>query len=173
MLNRSEVGKRGYLYEDFRLFHLKDSKAPELDYHYHEFDKLVFQLGGKVVYHIEGKSYFLKPYDVLLVGRNMIHKPVIDPGEPYERMVLFLGSDYLSRRSREDCDLGTCFSLAEERGVHLLRPKGEDRIRYRDLFERLKETADSRDFGAELLADTCLVQLMIALNRDMLVRGEE
>jgi len=173
MLNRSEVGKRGYLYEDFRLFHLKDRRAQELDFHYHEFDKIVFQMGGRVVYHIEGKSYFLKPYDILLVGRNMIHKPVIDPAEPYERMVLWLGSDYLANRSREGCDLSTCFSLTEERGVHLLRPKGEDRIRYRELFERLKEASVSHDFGAALLADTCLVQLMIALNRDMLSLSPE
>ena len=27
MLDRSEVGKRGYLNEGFRLFHLKDSRA--------------------------------------------------------------------------------------------------------------------------------------------------
>ena len=32
MLDRSEVGKRGYLHEDFRLFHLKDSRAQKLDY---------------------------------------------------------------------------------------------------------------------------------------------
>ena len=36
MLDRSEVGKRGYLNENFRLFHLKDSRAQKLDYHYHE-----------------------------------------------------------------------------------------------------------------------------------------
>lgn len=27
MLDRSEVGKRGYLNEDYRLFHLRDSRA--------------------------------------------------------------------------------------------------------------------------------------------------
>ena len=41
MLDRSEVGKRGYLDRDFRLVHLKDSLAQKIDYHYHEFDKLV------------------------------------------------------------------------------------------------------------------------------------
>ena len=46
MLDRSEVGKRGYLNEDFRLFHLKDSRAQKLDYHYHEFDKLILALGA-------------------------------------------------------------------------------------------------------------------------------
>jgi len=73
MLDRSEVGKRGYLNEGFRLFHLKDSRAPKLDYHYHEFDKLILLLGGKVTYVVEGVTYFLRPWDVLLVQHNMIH----------------------------------------------------------------------------------------------------
>ena len=55
MLDRSEVGKRGYLNEDYRLFHLRDSRALTLDYHYHEFDKLVLQLSGRVAYHIGRK----------------------------------------------------------------------------------------------------------------------
>lgn len=30
MLDRSEVGKRGYLNEDYRLFHLRDSRAQKM-----------------------------------------------------------------------------------------------------------------------------------------------
>ena len=69
MLDRSEVGKRGYLHENFRLFHLKDSRAQKLDYHYHEFDKLILLLNGKVTYVVEGVTYFLQPWDLLLVQR--------------------------------------------------------------------------------------------------------
>ena len=167
----SESDKRGYLHERFHFFHLRDSRAQELDFHYHEFDKLVFLLGGKVTYIVEGKSYFLKPYDILLVGRSMIHKPTIDPSAPYERMILWLDSDYLTSCGGS-CDLSTCFRLTEERGFHLCRPHGEDRLRYRGLFERLGEALDSEEFGGELLADTCLLQLLIALNRDVLKQTE-
>ena len=59
MRSDGEAGRRGYLKEGCRLFHLKDSKAPELDFHYHEFDKVVLQLGGKVTYSVAGRSYFL------------------------------------------------------------------------------------------------------------------
>ena len=86
MLDRSEIGKRGYLNEEYRLFHLRDSRALALDYHYHEFDKVVFQIGGRVTYHIEGKSYPLQPMDVLLVSRGLIHLPVAEPGQVYERI---------------------------------------------------------------------------------------
>ena len=168
MRSDSEAGKRGYLQESFRLFHLKDSVASAFDYHYHEFDKVILQLGGKVVYNVEGRSYFLKPYDILLVGRNMIHRPAIDPSEPYERMVLWLGSDYLAAHSTQECWLENCFALAEQRHFHLLRPRGEDRLRYRELFERLETAQADEAFGGRLLADTCLLQLLIALNRDAL-----
>ena len=54
MLDRSEVGKRGYLAEDFRLFHVKDSRAQKREYRYHEFDKLIVLRDGKVTYVVEG-----------------------------------------------------------------------------------------------------------------------
>ena len=71
MLDRSEVGKRGYLDRDFRLVHLKDSLAQKIDYHYHEFDKLVIFLGGKVTYVVEGVTYFLKPWDIVLIQHTV------------------------------------------------------------------------------------------------------
>ena len=94
MLDRSEVGKRGYLDRDFRLVHLKDSLAQKIDYHYHEFDKLVIFLGGKVTYVVEGVTYFLKPWDIVLIQHNLIHRPIIHAEEPYERAVLWLGGDW-------------------------------------------------------------------------------
>ena len=172
MLDRSEVGKRGYLNEDYRLFHLRDSRSLKLDYHYHEFDKLVLQLAGRVTYHIEGRSYPLQPMDVLLVSRNLIHQPVIDPGEPYERMVLWINRDFLSRCGGADTDLAACFTLADRRQFHLYRPRGEGRERCRNLFERIEEAAGEDAFGAQLLADTCVLQLMIRLNRDILTAPE-
>lgn len=166
MLDRSEVGPRGYLNEDYRLFHLRDSRALKLDYHYHEFDKLVLQLGGRAAYHIEGRRYPLQPMDVLLVSRGVIHLPAVDPGEVYERMVLWISRDFLSRFSGEGADLAACFTRAAESGVHLFRPRGEDRGRYRDLFGRVEEAGAEDAFGARLLTDTCVLQLMVALNRD-------
>lgn len=47
MPDRKEINKRGYLKEDFRLFHLKDSRAQKVDYHYHAFDKLILLLGER------------------------------------------------------------------------------------------------------------------------------
>ena len=167
MLDKSEVGKRGYLTEDYRLFHLRDNREVKLDYHYHEFDKLVLQLSGRVTYTIEGKSYLLQPMDILLVSRNLIHLPVIDTSEIYERIVLWISRDFLARFSDGESDLAACFDRTAARQFHLFRPRGEDRNRYRSLFDAV-ETARSSEFAARLLSDTCVLQLMIALNRDLL-----
>ena len=168
MLDRSEVGKRGYLNEGFRLFHLKDSRAPKLDYHYHEFDKLILLLGGKVTYVVEGVTYFLQPWDVLLVQHNMIHRPIIDPTLPYERIVVWLDRKWLGDRSDPGEALDTCVHTVQERGFHLLRTSPERRLEYMKDIQRLEESLRSQEFAAARLADTLCQQLLIGVNRDLL-----
>ena len=82
--------RSGYLQQNFRLFHLKDKKEQQFDFHYHDFDKIVIFLSGKVTYIVEGKSYHLKPWDILLVPHHDIHKPVIDGSSVYERIVIWV-----------------------------------------------------------------------------------
>jgi len=65
-----QTEKTGYLNEQFRLFHLKDQTRKEFSYHYHDFHKVVIFISGKAAYHIEGKAYQLKPWDILLVNRQ-------------------------------------------------------------------------------------------------------
>ncbi len=171
MLDYSEAGKRGYLLEDFRLFHLKDSLAQKMDYHYHEFDKLILVLGGKVTYVVEGVTYFLQPWDILLVQHSLIHKPIIDPAKPYERVVVWLGRQWLESRSDPGVRLDQCFDTARERGFHLLRPEGDRRLQYMSGIRRLEEALVSTEFAAARLADTLCQQLLIAVNRDILRDG--
>ena len=161
MLDRSEVGKRGYLDRDFRLVHLKDSLAPRIDYHYHEFDKLVFFLGGRVTYVVEGVTYFLRPWDILLIQHNLIHRPIIDASEPYERVVLWLGRDWLE-------PLDACLDHSREAGFHLLRTAEERRLGYARAIGHLEDSLRSEEFGARRMADTLCQQILIHVNRDLL-----
>ena len=164
----ANADKRGYLCEDFRLFHLKDSRAQQLEDHYHEFDKLILCLGGQVTYVVEGVTYFLRPWDLLLVGRGSIHRVAIDPSAPYERVVVWLGRDWLERRGGSNTDLAACFELARQRNFHLLRLDPEQKLRYMAAIQELEEALRSREFGGALLADTLCQQLLIQVNRDIL-----
>ena len=168
MPERSEADKRGYLNEGFRLFHLKDRLAQRLDYHYHEFDKLILLLHGKVTYVVEGVTYFLQPWDLLLVQHNLIHKPIIDPTEPYERVVVWLGREWLERRSDPGEALSTCFDTTRQRGFHLLRFDAERRLHYMQRIQQMEEAQRDKGFGAARMADTLCQQLLIDVNRDVL-----
>ena len=150
MYDHTEVGSRGYLTEEFRLFHLRDQKQLQLDYHYHPFDKIVIPLSGQVTYLVEGCTYYLRPWDILLVGRGEIHRPAVDLSEPYERMVLWL-RPRLEDGSQELLD---CFQRIRAGGPRLLRPEPEARPGYMSLLHDLEQAQHSRDFGHPVLART-------------------
>ena len=86
--------REGYLVENYHYFHLKDTAGQERDFHFHEFDKIVLLLSGRVEYAVEGSSYDLRPWDILLVKHHAIHKALIDKSEPYERIILYLDGSY-------------------------------------------------------------------------------
>ena len=160
----TNYAKKGYLHEDFRLFHLRDVGVEEMEYHYHEFDKIVIFLSGTAGYIIEGRSYFLEPGDVLLVSHHLIHKPVIDPTDPYERVVIYLDPNFIRSQSANDGDLTACFRLARRRQFALMRP---DRKQLTRLLQNLEVALGDTGFGGKLLARTCFLQLLIHLNREM------
>ena len=164
MLDVSEVGKRGYLNEGFRLFHLKDTRAQKLDYHYHEFDKLILLLGGKVTYVVEGVTYFLQPWDVLLVKHHTIHKAEIDQSVPYERIIIYLDGKYFGR-SMPEARLMDSFDQADRSGQHLLTPSVSQRQEIQRVLSAYEDSARDEGIGAPALRETFIIQLLIHISR--------
>ena len=54
MSERYKYNREGYLNENFRMFHLRDTAGQERDFHFHEFDKIVILISGSVNYMVEG-----------------------------------------------------------------------------------------------------------------------
>ena len=164
MTERYKYSNDGYLNEDFRLFHLKDSSGQEKDFHFHEFDKIVILISGKVDYTVEGTTYKLEPWDILLVRHHMIHKAAIYLSVPYERIIIYLDSAYVERFAPE-AGLMDCFAAAEKRRYCLMRPDAGGVERLKEALERLEKTQGDELFGAQLLRGTMLVQLLVLINR--------
>ena len=157
--------KSGYLYQDFRLFHITDLSDKTFDYHYHEFNKIVISLSGNVTYFIEGKSYKLKPWDILLVNNHDVHKPVIDPSQVYDRIIIWVDSGFLKQFSRPDCDLTTCFRLADKKSFNLVRLDKALQERLQYILTHLEQAFISEEFGSPLLAQSLFLEFLIYLNR--------
>lgn len=157
--------KRGYLKEDFIFFHLKEKKQMEFEFHYHDFNKIVIFISGKVTYLIEGKAYELKPWDILFVSSNEVHKPLIDPKETYERIVIWINSKFLEKHNTEGNNLMTCFELASSQKCSLLRLSPELLISIKNTMSQLEAAYKDNEFGNYVLKNALFLQIMVYLNR--------
>ena len=151
--------KTGYLNEQFRLFHIKDQTKKEFAYHYHDFHKVVIFISGKATYHIEGKAYNLRPWDILLVDRHAIHRPEIDASVPYERFILWIQNDIPWQ------ELLKCFQKANDRSYNLIRLHPSLQEKLKEILLELESATKSDAFAKDLLAQSLFLQFMIYVNR--------
>jgi AraC-type DNA-binding domain-containing proteins len=160
-----EYSKRGYLNHAFRLFHLCDNNAEKFDYHYHDFDKIVIFFSGEVTYVVEGKSYLLEPWDILLINRHEIHKPVIDACSDYERIVIWVSPEFIEQYRTRQYDLAECFHQIKQLKNNLIRVHADYQDKLKLILSDLESSLSSPDFASELLSSSYFIQFMIYLNR--------
>ncbi len=160
----SSYSREGYLTENYRLFHLRDTAGQERDFHFHDFDKIVILLSGRVDYLVERTTYALRPWDILLIGHHVIHKALIDKSVPYERVILYLDRKYVERTLPE-AELMDCFERADKQGRYLLAPDSEQRQTLAGILSALDKSQTDEQYGAQALRDTLVMQLLIHINR--------
>ena len=165
-MNQPNYEQRGYLREEFRLFHLRGAMEETVDWHYHTFHKIIVFLAGSASYGIEGRTYPLQPGDMVLVGHGCIHRPEAAPGAPYERMILYISPEFLRQNSTDDCELETCFSLARTQFDFVVRP-GAQKKELLDILRALERACTEPGFGQALLAKGLFWQFLVQLNRGM------
>ena len=156
--------REGYLEENYHYFHLRDTAGQERDFHFHEFDKIVLLLSGRVDYAVESVSYTLRPWDILLVKHHVIHKALIDKSEPYERIILYLDGKYFDRLL-PDAGLTDCFDTADRTGEYRLVPDAEQRAGLEQIFRAYEQAAEDSRFGAQALCDSYILQLLVQIGR--------
>ena len=157
--------KKGYLNSEFRLFHLTDRETKEVAYHYHDFDKITIVIKGKVSYMIEGKSYELQPYDIVLVRHNDIHRLSVDNSEVYERIIVYISPNFMDAYQTDSYDLSYCFHKAELEHSNVLRiPSLEKSSLFRSI-TRLEHSFSDDGYAADLYRQVLFLEFMIHLNR--------
>ena len=156
--------QRGYLLDDFRLFHLNDAQGTKVDYHYHDFCKLLLLRSGGGGYMVNGQRYTLEPGDMVLVGSHTIHRPEFEPGVPYERIILYISPEFLAKFRLPDCDLEECFSGA---AGHILRPSQQRQQLYAALCTRLEQELAGSGYGRQVLGTALLLQILTEIGRDL------
>lgn len=149
----------------FEFHHYLDLEPPEVPFHEHPFYEVYFFLSGNAAYSVEGRAYQLCPGDILLTDTRDIHRPIVQPGKPYERYVLWLTEDFLHSLRGHGEDLGTCFHSASERHHHLIRPDAPTLAQLKSQCELMAALKDEDSFGSGSLLYANLITFLVYLNR--------
>lgn len=163
-MDKRSYAREGYLHENYRYFHLRDTAGQERDFHFHDFDKIVLLLEGRVDYLVEDQSYALRPWDLLLVKHHSIHKALIDRSVPYERIIIYLDGQFFER-ALPGARLMDCFETADREGRYLLVPDGEQQAELGETLRAFERAREDRRFGAEAMRDTLMMQILIQIGR--------
>ena len=158
----AEYEKRGYLLEKFRLFHLQSPSGAKVDFHYHEFCKLLLLVSGRGGYVVDGQRYLLQPGDVVLIGSRSPHRPELEENSAYERIIIYISPEFLQSSSTMDCDLLDLFS---GRHGHVLRLKETERKKIFAMAAALEKELAADAYGREIISNTDLLRLLVELGR--------
>ena len=165
--------KRGYLNSDFKMFHLTDQISTEFEFHYHEFHKITIFISGNVQYFIEGKTYSLEPYDIVLVNRNDIHRIQVDPSVPYERIIVYISPGFMEAYRTDHYDLSYCFEKAKKEHSNVLRIHALEKSSLFKVTNRLERSFSDTEYAGDIYRQILFLEFMIHLNRAALKNRAE
>lgn len=150
----------------FEFHHTYNESPPNVSFHQHSFYEIFFFLSGNVNYIIEGRTYNLRPGDVLLTSSLDIHRPDIRPGRPYERIVVWLADDFFGHlKDFYGEDLTACFTDAALKGYRLIRPDIQSILRLKQLCTRIDEVKHSPEIGSHALASAYMTEFLVHVSR--------
>ncbi len=164
-IDRPFTHRQYMLSDNFEFFHNKDYAPLEVEYHKHDFFEIYFFISGEVTYLIEGKSYTLKPWDIILINNKELHKPIINQGSAYERIVIWVNPNFISKISTSDSDLNMCFESTLKNKSNLLRPGTEVLNIIKIILGKLSRILFTDSFGSEILKELYLTELIVFLNK--------
>lgn len=159
--------KTGYINSDFRLFYLHETSEKDFIYHYHDFHKILLFLDGNVGYSVEGRSYELRPQNLVLVKAGEIHRPVIHDQKPYERIILYLSPAFLNSAHQDGFDLNLIFDTAAANASNLVSFHPGAGIFLDSYIRQMKDSLSPGGYAAPLFQKAVVLSFLVWLNRTL------
>ena len=161
-MGENNIAEKGYLHEDFRLFHDTDALGTDTVAHFHTFYKVTFVKYGKGSYMIDGRLYDIESGDVILVGVNVPHQPFFETGELYDRYTLYISQGMLEEFDIPECHIYELFTSASG---NVIRPDGNAAERFAGMLERIDTETHSSSYASHLAARLGVIRLLIEAGR--------
>lgn len=169
----NEYEKTGYLNSNFKTFHLVDKGMTPVGFHFHDFHKILLFMKGNVSYCVEGRTYDLKPDDIVFVPAGEVHRPILHDTAVYERIIIYISKDYLNTYRTTEYDLARCLIEAHRKQSHVLRVPAFGTTRLGQIVRELEQSLDSNEYADTLYHNLLFLEFMIQLNRVAIHNGVE
>ena len=130
-------------------------------FHAHPTYELFYLCSGERLYYINGKKYYVKRGDLLLIDRHDIHKTTPTTVPDYERIVLQIPDSFISSLALVDVKLTDCFQY---NSPVVLLPKKDQTFVESTLYSIIEE-AKEQSLGYQSLIQTYLAQILIRVHR--------
>ncbi len=163
-MTEKTIPSKGYLNEDFRIFHNSDRNGTDVGVHFHSFYKVTLVCRGEGTYMVDGRVYDIRPKDVILVGMHVPHQPVFPKGILYDRYVIYISPQLLQAYGDERTDLTDIF---RSEAASVLRLKERASGVLFALAESAENESCSDEYGSSLAARLSVLRLMIEIRRCM------
>lgn len=151
--------------------YLHDNYSIKFANHHHGFYELLFILSGELSYEVEGRRYELKSGDIMLINLLEFHQAEIFASRPYERYVVWLHPDQLSRWEKLELNLNLreCFEQCTVNHNNLLRLDREEFARFvrllRELWHERPQPGAEVSPHKQALFESLGLELLVRLNQ--------
>ncbi len=134
----------------------RDNKTSDIKEHIHNFYEIYFLIDGQINLFVENRMHHLKPFDIMIIKPNVLHRAIFCDDYRYERVVI-----YFDERSISDENLSK--ELSKQKGGVSLPSTAAKRI-FNLVNILLNET--EKDIYYESYVSAVLTELLVVLFRN-------
>lgn len=135
-----------------------------MDMHIHNCYEIYYSISGGKHFLIGDKCYEVEPGDVFVINQFESHYVTSKEDEAHERIVFSIAPEFLDSLSSLQTDLAACFRDRTGSAGNRIRLGREERQKF--FFYAHKITSAS-GFGADLIENAALTELMVMLGRSL------
>lgn len=132
--------------------------------HNNEGHELYMLLQGEVSFSIDGCFYKLEPHDMLLISNQEIHRTIVNPEMPYERIYMYFDPDLFAQFNMANYNLLQLFENRKQGFGNKIGREIVERYRLKEHFEEMYEWYQSKAPEREIMMISILLRLLVTIN---------
>lgn len=145
--------------------HLTTNYSMYGSFHRHESYEFYLFLQGNANCYVEQHCFHMERGDLIVIRPGQYHRPAMLDDSNYERVTINISEALLSHLSTEQTDLTLLFRDLPKEATSHIRLTKEQLHHYLSLIEKAEALLGSKEFGSDLLCQSCFTELFVFINR--------